>query len=303
MIIKISLFCLVFLLVAVIAGSYYMNSEGFATIAPAPTPTPTQASAQPAQAQQATQGPQGPQGPAGMDGKDGPMGPMGPTGPQGPPAPNNVRVAPSSAADLSAAAPNTALSAALAALGGAGPAPYSSLSPPGLIDPATDLPQGLAQVALSDTGYSAMGLQQKSDLLSNIQRIVKNEILANRSTQPVLSDDAACAPATLSTAQGNEYDANCKEDSKPNYGPGGCAPMYGPGGCAPTDRCGSGGPHRGPDGPSQRGPDGPGGPSQSGPSQRGPDGSGERGWRPHRPDMSQYIKKDSIPCAGCTLDY
>ena len=288
MIIKISLFCLVLLLVAVIAGSYYMNSEGFATIAPAPTPTPTQAA-------QATRGPQGPQGPAGMYGKDGPMGPMGPTGPQGPQgpsAPNNVRVTPSSAADLSAAAPNTALSAALAALGGAGPAPYSSLSPAGSIDPATDLPHGLAQVALSDTGYSAMGLQQKSDLLSNIQRIVKNEILANRSTQPVLSDDAACAPATLSTAQGNEYDANCKEDSKPNYGPGGCAPMYGPGGCAPTDGCGSGGPHRGPGGPSQRGPDGPGGPSKSG-----------HGWRPHRPDMSQYIKKDSIPCAGCTLDY
>ena len=75
-----------------------------------------------------------------------------------------------------------------------------------------------------------MSLQQKSNLLKTIQQMVKNEVLATRSTQPIDSDDD-CSSASASESQGNEYNHKIKKD------------------------------------------------------------------------MSQYIKKDSIPCAGCTLDY
>ena len=88
-----------------------------------------------------------------------------------------------------------------------------------------------SKVSLSDTGYTAMVLQQKSDLLKDIQKIVKNEILSNRATEYI--DKNAVSAPTLAIAQGAEYNANASCDH----------------------------------------------------------------------DMSQYIKKDAIPCWGCSLDY
>ena len=85
-----------------------------------------------------------------------------------------------------------------------------------------------------------MFLKQKSDLLNDIQKLFRNEILSNRSTDSSLLDAASCSSTeTDSTAQGNEYRCPKNKD-------GSCPPV---------------------------------------------------------PDMTQYIKKDSIPCAGCTLDY
>ena len=95
------------------------------------------------------------------------------------------------------------------------------------------------QVVVSDIGYDAMGLKQKSDLLSSIQKMFRNELLASRSTDASMIDPASCSSSTTdSTSQGCEYNKTTDKES-----------------------CSSG------------------------------------------PDMSKYIKKDSIPCYGCALDY
>ena len=89
------------------------------------------------------------------------------------------------------------------------------------------------QVSVSDTGYTAMDLQNKSALLRNIQSIVHNELAANRNqpeNNPIAMGDGDGDDNSSSVQQGREH------------------------------RC-------------------------------------------HKKDMSKYIKKDSIPCWGCTLDY
>jgi len=96
------------------------------------------------------------------------------------------------------------------------------------------------EVSISGSGYNAMNLQQKAELLKDIQKVVRNEVLANRSTTPVLNGNGqGQGNVSDSTAQGQEY--RC-----PKNADGTCPPI---------------------------------------------------------PDMSEYIKKDQIPCWGCALDY
>jgi len=112
------------------------------------------------------------------------------------------------------------------------------------------------QVAMSNTSYDAMNLKQKSDLLTNIQKMFRNELLANRSTDASIKDTSPSSSShSSSTQQGNEFnkasqkcDGSSDEDSY---------------------RC-----------------------------PKNPDGS-----CPPMPDMTQYIKKDAIPCWGCSVDY
>ena len=112
------------------------------------------------------------------------------------------------------------------------------------------------QVTLSDTSYDAMALKQKSDLLSSIQKMFRNELLANRSTDSSVIDKTTSSSSTSSsTQQGNEFN---KASQK----------------CDDTS-----------DEDSYRCP-------------KNPDGS-----CPPVPDMTQYIKKDAIPCWGCSVDY
>ena len=87
----------------------------------------------------------------------------------------------------------------------------------------------------------------KADLLKDIQKVVRNEILANRTTTPVINGGSN--KVTNSTSQGQEYEGSCYKDTE-----------Y---------RC-----------------------------PKNPDGT-----CPPIPDMSQYIKKDAIPCYGCSLEY
>ena len=94
-----------------------------------------------------------------------------------------------------------------------------------------------------------MNLQERAELLKDIQKLVKNEVLANRSTHPIIGGETRKSQDTDSTAQGKEYEESCYKDTE-----------Y---------RC-----------------------------PKNPDGS-----CPPMPDMSQYIKKDEIPCWGCSLDY
>jgi hypothetical protein len=113
------------------------------------------------------------------------------------------------------------------------------------------------QVAISDTSYDAMGLKQKSDLLSNIQKMFRNELLANRSTDASVIDKTTSTSSTSSsTQQGNEFNKA-------------------------SQKC-----------------DGPSNDEDSYRCPKNPDGS-----CPPVPDMTQYIKKDAIPCWGCSVDY
>lgn len=123
---------------------------------------------------------------------------------------------------------------------------------PGVPTPTSDStsPQRVdivPEVSISGSGYDAMSLQQRADLLRDIQKAVRNELLANRVTTPLIP--ATANKPSESTAQGKEYEDSCYKDTE-----------Y---------RC-----------------------------PKNPDGS-----CPPMPDMSQYIKKDAIPCYGCSLDY
>jgi len=112
------------------------------------------------------------------------------------------------------------------------------------------------EVTMSDTSYNAMALKQKSDLLTNIQKIFRNELLANRSTDSSVIDKTSSSSSdSSSTQQGKEFNKSSQKcdgsSDEDNY------------------RC-----------------------------PKNPDGS-----CPPVPDMTQYIKKDSIPCWGCSVDY
>lgn len=71
------------------------------------------------------------------------------------------------------------------------------------------------EISLSPTGYDAMSLQQKSELLKDIQKVVKNELLANRLTTP-LTKNRGYYDETTSTEQGKEYEYNCHKKSEDN---------------------------------------------------------------------------------------
>jgi hypothetical protein len=134
-----------------------------------------------------------------------------------------------------------------------GPGVAPPLTAPSVIAPtASSTPQRtdvVPQVAVSGTGYDAMTLQQRADLLKDIQKVVRNEILASRSTKPIISGETRKSDNTDAISQGQEYEDSCHKGTE-----------Y---------RC-----------------------------PKNPDGS-----CPPIPDMTQYIKKDEIPCWGCSLDY
>lgn len=103
-------------------------------------------------------------------------------------------------------------------------------------------------VSLSGTGYEAMSHQQKAELLRDIQKVVRNEILAQRNTTPVINTSDSMHK-TDSSDQGKEYNMNCNKSNTVE-----CPASH-------DSTC------------------------------------------PSLPDMSEYIKKDTIPCWGCKLDY
>lgn len=123
--------------------------------------------------------------------------------------------------------------------------PDANASTTGTIPLRNDI---VPEVSISGSGYNAMDLQQKAELLKDIQKLVKNEVLAHRATTPIISGETE-HKKTDCTSQGTEYENSCHKDTE-----------Y---------RC-----------------------------PKNPDGS-----CPPVPDMSEYIKKDSIPCFGCSLDY
>jgi hypothetical protein len=124
-------------------------------------------------------------------------------------------------------------------LGAAGPAPVDSiqaLSPsPALLPSPSQAPE-------------ASAIKNQSDLLANIQKVIHNELLANRAmdTSVHATSQAASSP---SLTQGREHQKAAPAAAAGSAHAAGC--------------------------------------------------SGE----PCTCDQSEYIKKDSIPCWGCALDY
>lgn len=108
-----------------------------------------------------------------------------------------------------------------------------------------------SEIVVSGPGFNAMSLLQKTDLLKDIQQLVKNEIIAQRQTTPINTDIESISGMgeSESTQQGKEFNKSCKKDCE-------------------------------------------------GPCPRNKDGT-----CPPVPDMSQYIRKDQIPCWNCSLDY
>ena len=73
------------------------------------------------------------------------------------------------------------------------------------------------EVSLSSTGYDAMSLQQKADFLKDIQKVVRNEILANRLTTPLVNGKLRDSETTA-TIQGKEYENGCCKNSENGEG-------------------------------------------------------------------------------------
>lgn len=159
-------------------------------------------------------------------------------------------------------------------------------SDPSDFDTITNPTDGItpSQVNVSDDSYAAMLLKQKSEILQDLQKIVRNEILAQRSTNPVAPSEASSSD-THSTAQGKEYSRkNHKRDDSMDDSdhPNGYKPNK-----SDDSSC-----------------DHPNGYKPNTCDESSCDHP--NGYKPNtceKPDMRQYIKKDSIPCMNCNLDY
>jgi hypothetical protein len=110
------------------------------------------------------------------------------------------------------------------------------------------IPGEQSEIVISGSAFDAMTLQQKSELLKDVQQLVKNEIISQRQTTHI-NTNSSNADDSESTQQGKEYNKSCKKNCE-------------------------------------------------GPCPRNKDGT-----CPPVPDMSEYIRKDQIPCWNCTLDY
>jgi len=102
-------------------------------------------------------------------------------------------------------------------------------------------------VEISDTGFKAMELNKKSNMLNDIQQIVKNELLADRMLDSSIKNTLNKPKKAYKKKSCDSYDNSCDN----SY----------------DDSC------------TDASDDSP------------------------KIDMSQYIKKDQIPCWGCSIDY
>ena len=105
-------------------------------------------------------------------------------------------------------------------------------------------------VEISDTGFKAMELNKKSNMLNDIQQIVKNELLADRMLDSSVKNTST-KPEKARKKKSCDLDNSCDSDNS-------CNNSY-------DDSC--------------------------------TDASDSN------IDMSKYIKKDQIPCWGCSIDY
>jgi hypothetical protein len=217
MVLRFTIFGLLLILIAVIAMSHYSNKEGFQALDQA---KPTNSSAPAAPATRSA------------------------------PATGSIPVPSASMKQVPVPATGKDLSngSSLVATAGAaaGPAPF----PPTTSDvsvsmkaagsasaPPPQFNKVIPQIGVSPMGAVAADAQQKTDFLSSVQKIIRNELLAARSTDTGVTSQhgPVSSPPSQALSQGKEYSNG--------------------------------------------------------------------GHKTTCPDMDDYIKKDSIPCWGCALDY
>jgi hypothetical protein len=124
-----------------------------------------------------------------------------------------------------------------------GDAPPTNVEPNGTAKPSKPTIVS-PTVEISDTGFKAMELNKKSNMLNDIQQIVKNELLADRMLDSTIKN-------TSTKPEKARKKKSCDSDNS-------CDNSY--------DSC--------------------------------TDASDDS-----KIDMSKYIKKDEIPCWGCSIDY
>jgi hypothetical protein len=117
-------------------------------------------------------------------------------------------------------------------------------------------------VEISDTAYNAMTLKQRSDLLRDVQRLVRDEIRMARQLNPLNEQGQQQEQSNHSEWQGRDYYRRRQKEQQEDQGQQGQQQEQ-------EYRC-----------------------------PKNPDGS-----CPPVPDMTQYIRKDQIPCWGCSVDY
>lgn len=220
MVLRFTIFGLLLVLIAVIALSHYSNKEGFQALDRSKPAIDS---------------------PAVPDMAAVPVAPVAPVARSAPSAPMKQVPVPATGKDLSNG--SSLVSTAGAA---AGPAPFplttsdvsASMKAAGSASaPPPQFNKVIPQIGVSPIGAAAADAQQKTDFLSSVQKIIRNELLASRSTDKGVTSQHDQVPSISSQAlsQGKEYS--------------------------------------------------------------------NAGHKTNCPDMDDYIKKDSIPCWGCALDY
>lgn len=259
MLIKLTVFGLCILLVFVVTATLYANIEGFAN---APTPTLTQ-----------------------LLGKVSEKKPDSKPASASAPALAPTNVPTSEPANVPSI---NVPSITVQSLKLSEPAPFSA--PIKALDkassPSPTRTEVKPEVSVSDTGYNAIALQQKSDLLKDIQKLFRNELLASRATQQVPTNGASSQ--THATSQGIEMNGHKKQNMQNVQN----------GSMHHSDmNIGVQGVMKDMKGPMK-------GVMNNASMQNGCDSNDSSNSNDAcDTDMSQYIKKDAIPCWGCSLDY
>jgi hypothetical protein len=186
-------------------------------------------------------------------------------------------------------------------------------------------------VSLSDTGYQAMALHKHSNLLNDIQKIVHNELLANRMMDSSVKNAPDRSMDNGSMGNGSMGDGSMGNGSMGNGSMGNGSMGNGSMGDGSMDNgsMGNGSMGNGSMGNGSMGD----GSMDNGSMDNGSMGNGTMGGSSMRNrcnsdssmrnrcnsdssdssdsceqeerhyDMSKYIKKDEIPCWGCSVDY
>lgn len=135
---------------------------------------------------------------------------------------------PSATSTLPGAVPSSAPSSASPVI-----APVPSSTPALAAAPNTIVPPSSENVEVSPSAYDAMTKNQRSSLLRDIQKVVRNELISKRALQPVTQsatdqgnqEENCDRQETTSTAQGKDYKKNSLKSEDTCSGDSSCSPL------------------------------------------------------------------------------
>ena len=150
------------------------------------------------------------------------------------------------------------------------PSQIPLIQAPLLEEPFQDSPSSSTPsvVSVSDAGYDAMTMKQRTDFLNSVQQVIRHELLSARQLEhpgqggQEEEDCEENSDALPSEHQGKDYKRRCEENGTTSASASAEKEKE-------KYRC-----------------------------PKNPDGS-----CPPVPDMTKYIRKDQIPCWGCSIDY